>query len=158
MAARLRRRIGFTIIVLLVVVLIIGILASIAITKFGASKRRAYLTAMKSDLRGLATVAESQFTSDNSYEAADARREPVCPERWSRVMSGAMRGTCGDMCHVVVRGRRSERSLGGTVITTPEYRPDLSRGTTMAGCNEPCERPRQHAEQAGIEMMQVSAR
>lgn len=97
MAARLRRRIGCTIIVLLVVVLIIGILASIAITKFGASKRRAYLTAMKSDLRGLATVAESQFTSDNSYEAvvappgvectmaagtllaARAISQPVCP-------------------------------------------------------------------------------
>ena len=68
MPARMRRRSGLTIIELLVVVLIIGILASIAVTKFGDSKRRAYLTAMKSDLRGLATVAESRFTSDDSYE------------------------------------------------------------------------------------------
>ena len=67
MTARMRRRSAFTIIELLVVVLIIGILASIAIVKFGESKRRAYLAAMQSDLRGLATVAESQFTSDNSY-------------------------------------------------------------------------------------------
>lgn len=67
MHARMRRRTGFTIIELLIVVLIIGILASVAITKFGDSKRRAYVTAMKSDLRGLATVAESRFASDNSY-------------------------------------------------------------------------------------------
>jgi len=63
----MRRRTGFTIIELLIVVLIIGILASVAITKFGDSKRRAYVTAMKSDLRGLATVAESRFATDNSY-------------------------------------------------------------------------------------------
>ncbi|WP_373060662.1 type IV pilin protein [Gemmatimonas sp.] len=67
MHARMRRRTGFTIIELLIVVLIIGILASVAITKFGDSKRRAYVTAMKSDLRGLATVAESRFVTDNSY-------------------------------------------------------------------------------------------
>ena len=61
------RRRGFTLIELLCVVLIIGILASIAITKFGDSKRRAHITAMKADLRNLASMAESQFTSDNSY-------------------------------------------------------------------------------------------
>ncbi len=62
-----RPRSGFTIIELLCVVLIIGILASIAITKFGDSKRKAYIAAMKSDLRNLGSIAESQFTSDNSY-------------------------------------------------------------------------------------------
>ena len=58
---------GFTLIELLCVVLIIGILASIAITKFGDSKRRAYISAMKADLHSVATMAESAFTSDNSY-------------------------------------------------------------------------------------------
>ncbi|MBY0491260.1 MAG: prepilin-type N-terminal cleavage/methylation domain-containing protein [Gemmatimonadaceae bacterium] len=67
MAPDAMRRRGFTLIELLCVVLIIGILASIAITKFGDSKRRAYLTAMKTDLRNLASIAEAQFTSDNSY-------------------------------------------------------------------------------------------
>ena len=63
------RRPGFTIIELLAVVLIIGVLATIAITKFGDSKRRAYLAAMKSDLRNLAMIAETQFTSESSYES-----------------------------------------------------------------------------------------
>jgi prepilin-type N-terminal cleavage/methylation domain-containing protein len=78
-AIRLRRgpltsssRHGFTIIELLCVVLIISILASIAITKFGDSKRRAYLSSMKSDLRNMASMAEAQFTSDNSYAAYQA--------------------------------------------------------------------------------------
>lgn len=64
---RSRRR-GFTLIELLAVVLIIAILASVAMTKFSESKRRAYLTAMRSDLRGVATLAESHFAADNSYE------------------------------------------------------------------------------------------
>ncbi|MDQ8172497.1 MAG: prepilin-type N-terminal cleavage/methylation domain-containing protein [Gemmatimonadota bacterium] len=62
-----RRRSGFTLLELLIVVLILGILAAIAITTFGATKRRAYLAAMQSDLRGVATAAESQFTSDDTY-------------------------------------------------------------------------------------------
>ncbi|MDQ8159963.1 MAG: prepilin-type N-terminal cleavage/methylation domain-containing protein, partial [Gemmatimonadota bacterium] len=49
-----RRRSGFTLLELLIVVLILGILAAIAITTFGATKRRAYLAAMQSDLRGVA--------------------------------------------------------------------------------------------------------
>lgn len=63
----MRRRIGFTLLELLAVVTIIGLLAVLAVAKFGDSKRRAYLAAMKSDLHSLATTAESRFTSENSY-------------------------------------------------------------------------------------------
>lgn len=64
-AGRLRR--GFTLLELLMVALIVTILASIAIAKFGDSKRRGYIAAMKSDLRNLATAAESKYVNDNSY-------------------------------------------------------------------------------------------
>ncbi|MBM3908928.1 MAG: type II secretion system protein [Gemmatimonadetes bacterium] len=60
------RRRGFTLIELLIVVVIIGILAAIAIPKFGNSKERAYLASMKSDLRNLVTAQESYFTDNNS--------------------------------------------------------------------------------------------
>lgn len=59
---------GFTLLELLAVVAIIGVLATLAVTKFGDSKRRAYLAAMKSDLHTIATTAESRFTSEDSYE------------------------------------------------------------------------------------------
>jgi prepilin-type N-terminal cleavage/methylation domain-containing protein len=57
---------GFTLIELLIVVVIIGILASIAIPKFANTKDRANQTAMKSDLRNLATAMEAYFNDNNS--------------------------------------------------------------------------------------------
>ncbi|WP_309670193.1 prepilin-type N-terminal cleavage/methylation domain-containing protein [Gemmatimonas sp.] len=101
MPTLMRRRTGFTIIELLIVVLIIGILASVAIAKFGESKRRAYLMAMKSDLRGLATVAESRYTSDNSYESV------VAPQGSDGVMLtfvGTASGWSATATHVGVPG------------------------------------------------------
>ena len=62
----LKTRKGFTLIELLIVVVIIGILAAIAIPKFANTKSKAYVTAMKSDLRNLVT-AEEAFFSDSSH-------------------------------------------------------------------------------------------
>ena len=59
-----RHRKGFTLIELLIVVVIIGILAAIAIPKFANTKEKAYLAAMKSDLRNMATY-EEQYAADN---------------------------------------------------------------------------------------------
>ena len=58
---------AFTLIELLVIVVIVGILAALAIAKFGNSKKHAYISAMKMDLRNLATMAETKFAGDNSY-------------------------------------------------------------------------------------------
>ena len=60
-----RNKKGFTLIELLIVVVIIGILAAIAIPKFANTKDKAYVAAMKSDLRNLATY-EEQYAADNN--------------------------------------------------------------------------------------------
>ena len=63
---------GFTLIELLIVVVIIGILAAIAIPKFAATKEKAYLASMKSDLRNLATAEEGFFADNTAYLAGAA--------------------------------------------------------------------------------------
>jgi type IV pilus assembly protein PilA len=65
-----RNRKGFTLIELLIVVVIIGILAAIAIPKFASTKEKAYITAMRSDLRNMMTAQESYFSDYGTYSTA----------------------------------------------------------------------------------------
>ena len=50
---------GFTLIEVMIVIVILSILCAITIPKFADSKQKTYVTAMKSDLRNLATYQES---------------------------------------------------------------------------------------------------
>jgi type IV pilus assembly protein PilA len=61
--ATMRNRKGFTLIELLIVVVIIGILAAIALPKFGETRQRAYVSAMQSDLRNLQTSQEMHYSN-----------------------------------------------------------------------------------------------
>jgi type IV pilus assembly protein PilA len=58
-----KRRAGFTLIELLIVIVIIGILAAIAIPKFGATREKAYFKAMMSDLRNLNAQQEIYYSN-----------------------------------------------------------------------------------------------
>src|SRR3989441_11421078 len=64
---------------LLIVVVIIGILAAIAIPKFANTKEKAYIASMKSDLRNLVTAEEAYFADSIKYSPATACTNPATP-------------------------------------------------------------------------------
>jgi type IV pilus assembly protein PilA len=63
----MQNRKGFTLIELLIVVVIIGILAAIAIPKFAATKDKAKLASVKSDIRNIETAEEAYFSDTQTY-------------------------------------------------------------------------------------------
>ena len=65
---------GFTLIELLVVVVIIGLLASIAIPKFAATKDKAKMASVRSDLRNILTAQEAYFADFNAFGDLDQLR------------------------------------------------------------------------------------
>jgi type IV pilus assembly protein PilA len=79
---------GFTLIELLIVVVIIGILAAIAVPRFSAAKERAYVRAMRSDLRNLVTSQENFFADAGSYTTAVAATGATASQNVTLTISG----------------------------------------------------------------------
>jgi len=75
----MRTRNGFTLIELLVVVVIIGILAAIAIPKYGSVKQTAYRSMVIADLASLRTAQESFFADSGRYATLTEIRTRIAP-------------------------------------------------------------------------------
>jgi type IV pilus assembly protein PilA len=58
---------GFTLIELMIVIVIIGILASMAVAAWRNQKEEAIVAGMKSDLRNLAAAQESFYVDNSTY-------------------------------------------------------------------------------------------
>ena len=64
---RRNARAGFTLIELLIVVVIIGILATIAVPKFAATRDKAKLAGVRSDLRNIMTAQEAYWADFTTF-------------------------------------------------------------------------------------------
>jgi len=128
----LRNRQGFTLIELLIVVVIIGILAAIAIPKFSQAREKAYYSAMKSDLKNLATQQEIyyssggyQYTNDRNAlgfvesEGVVVQITPNGGEGWSATATHQALGE--NLGCVIYVGRLSggQPTIGGATATQP---------------------------------------
>ncbi len=58
---------GFTLVEMLVVMVVLGILATLAIPRLQYTKERAYRTSMLSDLKNLVALQEGYFSAANDY-------------------------------------------------------------------------------------------
>ena len=107
---------GFTLIELLIVVVIIGILAAIAIPKFASTKEKAYLAAMKTDLRNLVTAEEGYFADNQAFSTSTAALNYAASQN---VTIGAITlGTTGwkaTATHALVASKTCEVQVGDQV-------------------------------------------
>ena len=71
------KRKGFTLIELLIVVVIIGILAAIAIPKFAATKDKAKLSSVKTDVRNIMSLMEGYASDSGKYVTPDQTKIPL---------------------------------------------------------------------------------
>ena len=115
-----RTRKGFTLIELLIVVVIIGILAAIAIPKFADTKRKAYVTAMKSDLKNMVSSAEAYFSDNNTYAGYTA---PTGSSGVTLTFVGTAGGWTGTAAHANAAGASCTIAVGTDAAGGAEGQP-----------------------------------
>ena len=136
---------GFTVIELLIVMVILGVLAAIAIPRFGSAKVRAQLTAMKSDLRNLATYQEAHRSQSGAYTAVAASNGAggaapdtatgFVPSAHVTVVGAIVSGGTGwnaTATHAGAPGRQCEIFMAGGQLTGPA---GLTNVEGVPGCN-----------------------
>jgi prepilin-type N-terminal cleavage/methylation domain-containing protein len=130
----LRNRKGFTLIELLIVIVIIGILAAIAIPKFGRTREKAYFKAMQSDLRNLQAQQEIYYsvpTNGYSYAGAVADLPDFVTSQGVTVAvtSGNNTGWGATASHAALATTQVCGVFNGTVGTLPG--PALTAGVLL---------------------------
>ncbi|MFQ5536166.1 MAG: type IV pilin protein [Gemmatimonadota bacterium] len=117
---RTRQTDGFTLIELLIVVVIIGILASIAIPKFQSVRERAYLAAMRADLRNLANIQDVYYNDNYTYSTNMTALGFDNTEGVNiTIVSGTNTGWSASATHSALAGAVCAIYHGGAAVVSP---------------------------------------
>ena len=120
---------GFTLIELLIVVVIIGILAAIAIPKFAATKDKAKLASVKTDVRNVMTAQEAywadfgtfatmpQLQSATNYTFSPGNSAAIAPtvSGYTATITNSTIASALDQCTVQVGGGAAS-TIDGVVV------------------------------------------
>ena len=126
----MRNRKGFTLIELLIVVVIIGILAAIAIPKFAATKDKAKLASVRTDVRNLMTAEEAYFSdystfgsfaqlqTASNFTLSTGNTGAVTPlvSGYTAIVTNASITSLITKCQVEVGGAASATTLDGVLV------------------------------------------
>lgn len=104
----LSNRKGFTLIELLIVVVIIGILAAIAIPKFAATKDKAKLAGVKTDLRNIMTAQEAYFSDFQTYAGTLANLQFAPSGGNTGAVAGAANGFTATVTNTTISGTNND--------------------------------------------------
>ena len=124
MHTQLRKRDGFTLVEVLIVMVIIGILGGMAMIRWHDKKVDAFVASMKSDLRNVAAAQEAYF-SDNQTYASDINQLAFGASTDVTVtVSGTPVGWAGSASHPAADGRTCALFYG----TIPPEAPAVASG------------------------------
>ena len=105
MHAQLRKRDGFTLVEILIVIVIMGILATMAMVAWHDKKVDAFVASMRSDLRNVAAAQEAYYSANQTYASNVNQLAFRASTNVTVTVSGTLAGWAGSASHPAANGR-----------------------------------------------------
>jgi prepilin-type N-terminal cleavage/methylation domain-containing protein len=117
--AQLRKRNGFTLVEILIVVVIVGILAGIAMIRWHDKKVDAFVASMKSDLYNLAVAQEAYYGENQTYASDLSQLGFRASTNVVVTVNGTQLGWAGTASHPAADGRTCALFYGNIAPEAP---------------------------------------
>ena len=124
MHAQLRKPDGFTLVEILIVIVIVGILAGMAMMRWHDKKVDAFVASMKSDLRNLAAAQEAYYGENQTYASDIDELGFRASTNVTVTVSGTQVGWAGSASHPAADGHTCALFYG----TIPPKAPAVASG------------------------------